>query len=244
MIMFCGLPVIVATDPTFEAVARPTRYGIGGRFSRWQRCKHQRRQGDADHVVDQERRENARQSDRHAQQRKRPGKPGGDPFRRQCEEARHAQDTTPRPSCRREAQSFRSRRPWRLLASRARRSRAWRPLRPGRSPRGRSASREPCRGRAPGRSGRRSSIPKGSRLRATVSDKLSSDSSPDHRKRKRRRAGACITATTESSGVRRYQVEGFRRCTSRRRASVSGTRNTTIAVAIKPTPASPANRPR
>ncbi len=37
MMMFCGLPVIVATEPMFEAVARPTRYGIGGRFSRWQR---------------------------------------------------------------------------------------------------------------------------------------------------------------------------------------------------------------
>ena len=36
--MFCGFPVIVATEPMFEAVARPTRYGIGGRFSRWQRC--------------------------------------------------------------------------------------------------------------------------------------------------------------------------------------------------------------
>ena len=37
MMMFCGLPVIVATEPMFEAVARPTRYGIGGRFRRWQR---------------------------------------------------------------------------------------------------------------------------------------------------------------------------------------------------------------
>ena len=37
MMMFCGLPVIVATEPIFEAVARPTRYGIGGRFRRWQR---------------------------------------------------------------------------------------------------------------------------------------------------------------------------------------------------------------
>ena len=34
MMMFCGFPVIVATEPTFEAVASPTRYGIGGRFSR------------------------------------------------------------------------------------------------------------------------------------------------------------------------------------------------------------------
>ena len=25
MMMFCGFPVIVATEPTFEAVARPTR---------------------------------------------------------------------------------------------------------------------------------------------------------------------------------------------------------------------------
>ena len=32
-----GLPVIVATEPIFEAVARPTKYGIGRRFSRWQR---------------------------------------------------------------------------------------------------------------------------------------------------------------------------------------------------------------
>ena len=37
MMMFCGFPVIVATEPMFEAVARPTRYGIGGRRRRWQR---------------------------------------------------------------------------------------------------------------------------------------------------------------------------------------------------------------
>ena len=37
MMMFCGFPVIVATEPMLDAVARPTRYGIGGRLSRWQR---------------------------------------------------------------------------------------------------------------------------------------------------------------------------------------------------------------
>src|SRR5712664_3797154 len=32
--MFCGLPVSVATLPTFAAVARAIRYGTGGRWSR------------------------------------------------------------------------------------------------------------------------------------------------------------------------------------------------------------------
>jgi hypothetical protein len=35
--MFCGFPVIVATEPMFEAVAKATRYEIGGRFKCWQR---------------------------------------------------------------------------------------------------------------------------------------------------------------------------------------------------------------
>ena len=37
MMMFWGLPVIVATEPMFDAVASPTRYGIGCRRSRRQR---------------------------------------------------------------------------------------------------------------------------------------------------------------------------------------------------------------
>ena len=34
MIMFCGLPVIVAMLPTLEAIGIASRYGIGSRFSR------------------------------------------------------------------------------------------------------------------------------------------------------------------------------------------------------------------
>ncbi len=34
MIMFCGLPVIVAAPPTFEAVATASRYGTGSRRRR------------------------------------------------------------------------------------------------------------------------------------------------------------------------------------------------------------------
>ena len=34
MIMFCGLPVIVATLPTLEASGMASKYGIGSRFKR------------------------------------------------------------------------------------------------------------------------------------------------------------------------------------------------------------------
>ena len=36
MIMFCGLPVIVATEPMLADVAIPTKYGIGFRCRRRQ----------------------------------------------------------------------------------------------------------------------------------------------------------------------------------------------------------------
>jgi hypothetical protein len=36
--MFCGLPVMVATLPTFDAVATATRYGTGGRPRRRAMC--------------------------------------------------------------------------------------------------------------------------------------------------------------------------------------------------------------
>ncbi len=38
MIMFCGLPVIVAVEPMLAAVARPIRCGIGSSLSRRVRC--------------------------------------------------------------------------------------------------------------------------------------------------------------------------------------------------------------
>ena len=53
--------------------------------------EHQRRQGHADDVVDQKRREDAREGDRHRQQGERPGEPGGDPVRRQGEEPGQAE---------------------------------------------------------------------------------------------------------------------------------------------------------
>ena len=53
--------------------------------------EHQRRQGDADDVVDQKRREDPREGDRDRQQGQRSGEPGGDPFRRQGEEAGQAE---------------------------------------------------------------------------------------------------------------------------------------------------------
>ena len=91
MIMFCGLPVIVAVEPTFEAIATANRYGTGLRSSARVSSMHERRHHQTDRVVDQKGREHAgHQHDGGQEQRRVTGArhgPGAD----QPEEAGQAQ---------------------------------------------------------------------------------------------------------------------------------------------------------
>ena len=164
--MFCGLPVIVATEPMFEAVARPTRYGIGGRFSRWQRWSTSGVKATQTTSLTRNAERTPERAIVTASRVERSGEPGGDLLRRQGEEPGQAEVGHHHHHAEEQDDRLVIDGPGRVVASRARRRRAWRPPRPGRSRPGRSAGRESCQGPGPGRSGRRSSKPGGSRPRA------------------------------------------------------------------------------
>src|ERR1700732_571298 len=68
MIMFCGLPVIVAALPTLEASATAIRYGTGLRFRSARQLDGDRRHDEADGVIDEKRREDAGHQDHGAKQ--------------------------------------------------------------------------------------------------------------------------------------------------------------------------------
>ena len=57
--MFCGLPMTVATLPMFDAVASARRYGSGSWRADRGELEDQRREHEADRVVDEERRQHA-----------------------------------------------------------------------------------------------------------------------------------------------------------------------------------------
>ena len=66
--MFCGLPVGVATEPRFEAVASAIRYGDRPHAQGQGHLQDQRSEGQAHGVVDEERGEEARHRDEAGQE--------------------------------------------------------------------------------------------------------------------------------------------------------------------------------
>ena len=68
MSMFCGLPVIVATLPMFEAVATASRYGSGLGPCAARSGESERNHDQADDVVDEKRRKYAGDEDDGRQQ--------------------------------------------------------------------------------------------------------------------------------------------------------------------------------
>ena len=70
--MFCGLPVIVAVEPTFDAIATASRYGTGLRLSASVNSSTSGAMHQADRVVDQEGGEHAGYHDDGGQQQQRP----------------------------------------------------------------------------------------------------------------------------------------------------------------------------
>ncbi len=163
MMMFCGLPVIVATEPMFEAVARPTRYGIGGRFRRWQRWSTSGVNATQTTSLTRNAESTPEMAIVTASSVNGPEKRAAIRFRRQCEEAGQAEVGHDHHHAEEQDNRFIIDGPGRVAHREHTAGRAWRPHRPGRSPRGRSAGREPCQRPGPDRSGRRSSKPRESR---------------------------------------------------------------------------------
>ena len=89
MSMFCGLPIGVRALPTFEASARPRRNGSGRSRSGRTDRDDERREHEANRVVDEKRREESACDDDSAKQRTRRPRAIHDVLRRPLEEAAH-----------------------------------------------------------------------------------------------------------------------------------------------------------